>query len=239
MDNNTILKIDNLYAGYFKGKHILNGLNLEIHNNEIVAIVGVNGSGKSTIAKAIMNIVPFRAGSIMFNQKEVLDRKLLTHDMLKMGIGYFMQEGAVFKNLSIEENLLFAGRNLDKKSLKLSLACNESRFDLLKNNKWSQNASSLSGGEKHQLALAMIMMQQPKLLILDEPSAGLSLENMKALFDLIIEIKQEKQISVLLIEQKEFEAHAIADRMALLRLGSIAKFEETKKIENIKQFFWD
>ncbi|MBI9030780.1 ATP-binding cassette domain-containing protein [bacterium] len=236
--NSLKLKINNLHAGYIKDSNIINGLDLDIFSNEIVALVGQNGSGKSTLAKAIINLVPYRNGEIFYKNKDLVKKNIPVYKMAELRIGAFMQEGLTFTNLTVEENLKFAGRNLDKKTLNEYFIKHKELFDLLQNNKnLEKNASLLSGGEKHQLALIMILLQEPKFLILDEPSAGLSPINRGNMFKLIETIQKELKLSILLIEQNVTEAHKIAHRMALLKLGKIDKIKETKKINDLEQFF--
>ncbi len=237
--NSIKLKINNLHAGYVKDSNIINGLELDIFSNEIVALVGQNGSGKSTLAKAILNLVPYRNGEILYEDDDLIKKNLPVYKMTELSFGAFMQEGLTFTNLTVEENIKFAGRKLDKKMLNQYLLKYKDLFDLLQNNKnLDKNASLLSGGEKHQLALIMILLQEPKFLILDEPSAGLSPINRGNMFKLIETIQKELKLSILLIEQNVSEAHKIAHRMALLKLGKIDKIEETKNINELEKFFF-
>jgi branched-chain amino acid transport system ATP-binding protein len=205
-----------------------------------VAIVGQNGCGKSTLAKTIMGITPFRNGKILFKQADLIDKNFSAHQVYDRGIAYLMQESNVFNTLTISENLRFAARELDKKQYETKLAQLKELFDLFKNNRrWQMKASFLSGGEKRQLAIAQALMHNPELLILDEPSAGLSPYNRRKMFDVIKKINTEEKISILLIEQNVTEAVKIADRIGLLRLGKMQKLEDTKTIKKIDQFFWN
>jgi ABC-type branched-subunit amino acid transport system ATPase component len=233
----TLLEIHDLYAGYRQGNDILNRISLTVSKNEILAIVGANGSGKSTIAKSIMNLVPYRKGSVLFEGNEICKTTLSSDKINKSGIGFFMQEGAVFKNLTVEENLTFAVRNMPGSEQKIMIEEIISKNSFLKD-KLKTKASNLSGGEKHQLSLAMILIQKPKLLVLDEPSAGLSPINQKIMFDTIDKLRN-KNIAILLIEQNVRQAIRIADRTALLKNGLIAKTEKRDNISSIEQFFWD
>jgi ABC-type branched-subunit amino acid transport system ATPase component len=135
-----------------------------------------------------------------------------------------MQGGRIFPHLTVEENLNFAGMTLSKRDFIKRKEEVKSYFDLFKNSqngRTSLRASFLSGGEQHQLALAMVMMQDPKFLILDEPSAGLSPGNVRKLYETLSSIKDRKQISILLIEQNVRFADEFSDRLALLKRGKI------------------
>lgn len=240
MDNNPLLTIKDLYAGYIKDSHILNGVNLEIGQHETVAIIGQNGSGKSTLAKAIMGILPYARGSVRFQDTELIGQKCQTHEICRLGVGYFIQEGAIFNSLTVEENLQFAARTLDKKSRLKNIEKMKQYFEMLRDKKRSlMKATYLSGGEKHQLALAMVLLTQPKLLVLDEPSAGLSPVNRKDLFATIKLIQDELSLGMLLIEQNAFEAIKASDRTGLMNLGRVEKLCPSNTINKIDEFFWN
>ena len=242
MQNNQILKIINLQAGYEKNNRILKGIDLSISENDVVAIVGQNGAGKSTLAKAIMNMIPYTSGKIYFNGK--LINGLPTNQIVNKGLNFFMQGGRIFPHLTIEENLNYAGMGLAKKELKKRKEELKYDFDLFKTTnkkRFNLKASYLSGGEQHQLALAMIMMQNPTFLILDEPSAGLSPQNLKKLYKIIDLIRKEKHISIMLIEQNVDVAVKYSDRIYLLKNGIIEREEKSKNITNLEelnQFFF-
>ena len=193
-----MLEIRNLYASYNKGIPILKGISLRVENSETVGILGRNGSGKSTLAKAICGLVPYIDGDIFLDGESIIE--LSTFEKAKKGIGFFQQGGRIFPNLSVEENLLFAVgiANRSDKNGRIEELSNS--FKLLQiPDRLKLKASYLSGGEKHQLALAMTLIQKPKLLILDEPSAGLSPSNAVALYDALS--NNTHKTATLLIEQ--------------------------------------
>ena len=237
-----MLKLKNLTGGYKKENPILKGIDLTVEENEVVAIVGQNGAGKSTLAKAIMNMIPYTSGKIYFNGE--LLNGLPTNQIVNKGLNFFMQGGRIFPHLTIEENLNYAGMGLSKKELKKRKEELKNDFDLFKttnNKRFNLKASYLSGGEQHQLALAMVMMQKPKFLILDEPSAGLSPQNLKKLYKIIDLVRKEKNISVMLIEQNVDVAVKYSDRICLLKNGIIEREEKSKNITNLEeldQFFF-
>ena len=233
-----MLKIKNLTAGYTKNNSILKGVSLTVAENEVVAIVGQNGAGKSTLAKAIVNMIPYVSGDIWFDG-ELLNGKL-TQDIINGGINFFLQGGRIFPHLTAEENLAFAGMGISKKEFRDRKEKVISYFDLFKNGgngRLNLKASYLSGGEQHQLALAMVLMKKPKLLILDEPSAGLSPGNVKKLYDLLNDLKQNLVLSVLLIEQNVKMAFEFSDELLLLREGLIEK--QVMSLENIEEKYFE
>ena len=229
-----MLRLENITAAYTKNNTILKGIDLAVAENEVVAIVGQNGAGKSTLAKAIMNMLPFVTGNIYF-KGEMLNGKT-TQQIVSKGLNFFMQGGQVFPHLTVEENLDFAGMGFSKKELQQRKAEIKGYFDLFKNGRYNLQASYLSGGEQHQLALAMVMMRKPGFLILDEPSAGLSPGNVKTLYQILTALRNNLEIGILLIEQNVKMAFDFSDKVLLLRDGVIE--QEQMTLENVeKQYF--
>ena len=221
----TELDIKNLSAGYGK-REVLNDLNLTIKKGEIAAVVGQNGAGKSTLLKAVMGFLPPRRGNILFGGKDV------TMDNVKKkvdnGIYYFMQGGRIFPSMTVQENLYLAGHNITDESVEkrasdmLPLFFPE-KVDTGKNDAFMvKNASHLSGGEKHKLALMMVLMNIPRLLLLDEPSAGLSPQNANKIYEILADFVSRFKMTVLLIEQNVKLAVENSDRIYLLKGGKIA-----------------
>jgi ABC-type branched-subunit amino acid transport system ATPase component len=213
-----ILQLTNITGGYHKNTEILNGINLEIQKGEVLAIVGQNGAGKSTLAKAICNLLPHRTGEIIFNKKNI--SRLNTIQLNQLGIVYFMQGGRVFPELTVKENMLFATLNSQNTQL------NYSMFPELQKH-WLKQAGLLSGGERHQLALAMALVKKPNLLILDEPSAGLSPIATAKLYKILGQIKNSNPITILLIEQNIGNAINFSSRVAVIQQGAIATILST------------
>jgi len=239
-----ILQIKNLSGGYNKKIDIIRNVNFDLFEGEIVSITGHNGAGKSTLAKAIIGQLPEARGSIKFEDREIINFK--TEKLNKLGIGLFMQGGEIFSNLTPKENLKFAGRTFDKDLYANRVEEVKKYFDFSDDFKYNETAANLSGGEKNQLALALILMQKPKLIILDEPSAGLSPKSRSRMFDIISNIKREEDIAILMIEQNIIEAYNISDRIMKLKKiedgkdkSSIDKLEKTENISNIKEYFWN
>jgi len=229
-----MLQLENITGGYTKNNPILKGINLAVEQNKVVAIVGQNGAGKSTLAKAIMNMLPFVSGNIYWNS-ELLNSKS-TQEIVNKGLSFFMQGGRIFPHLTVEENLNFAGMGLSKKELLKRKEGVKTYFDLFKNGRLNLQASYLSGGEQHQLALAMVMMRKPKFLILDEPSAGLSPGNVKKLYETLNTLKRNLEISILLIEQNVRMAFEFSDTVFLLQQGMLEKTDVSLKQIEQKYF---
>ena len=231
----TELEIKNLSAGYSK-REVLTDLNLTIKKGEIAAVVGQNGAGKSTLLKAVMGFVVPGSGNIVFGDRDV------TLDNVKKkvdnGIYYFMQGGRIFPSMTVQENLYLAGHNItdepveNRASDMLPLFFPE-KVDAGKKVAFMvKNASHLSGGEKHKLAIMMILMNMPRLLLLDEPSAGLSPQNANKIYEILADCVSRFKMTVLLIEQNVKLAVENSDRIYILKRGSIANNDLSKNLQS-------
>jgi branched-chain amino acid transport system ATP-binding protein len=230
-----MLEIKNLYAGYGKLK-ILKDINLTVNQNEIVVLIGPNGAGKSTIIKSIFNIADIYSGIINFKNRNIT--KIKTHELINLGISYVNQGRVVFQNLTVKENLLIGSEVLkNKNAIEKNLSYVYSIFPKLKERE-NQLAFGLSGGERQMLAIGKGLMQKPSLLLLDEPSLGLSPILQKELFE-IFKLLKDKGISILIVEQNAKKAIEIADRTYLLEDGKIVLEggNEILKNEKIKQVY--
>ncbi len=224
--NNYILRLKDIHSGYGK-KQVLFGVDLSVKEGEILVLFGPNGSGKSTILKVIVGILPAYEGSVEFQGRGVT--KLPTDERIRMGIGYFLQGGEVFRNLTVAENLKMGGLGLEKEVFKENLESVLALFPILKKYE-NMRAGLLSGGERQALALGIVLMRRPKLLLLDEPSAGLSPVLVKESIRRIAEINEKLGITVLLVEQNVREALKIAKRVYLLKNGKIVGEEEPEEV---------
>ena len=237
-----LLEIKELYGGYEKDVNILQGIDLTVAEGEAVGIIGLNGSGKSTLGKAIMNLIPYRKGSIVYNGQHVEDKS--THKLAQMGIALMHQGGLVFPNLSVWQNLSLAWGDKADKAYYEQL---ENIIPLLRKPKkelMHTMADKLSGGQCHELALAMTLARKPKLVVLDEPSAGLSPQAIKELYaqgmytlfnssamspknvsqikGILVALRKCLSISILLVEQNISVARSFCDRSVMLEQGRIA-----------------
>jgi ABC-type branched-subunit amino acid transport system ATPase component len=193
-----------------------------VGDGEVVGMLGQNGSGKSTLAKAVCGMVPFFVGEILFNGKSITG--LPTNEIARLGVGFFQQGGKIFPNLTTQENLFFALGGLNSKEKQQRINEVGAWFEILRRSDRSKlKASYLSGGEKHQLALAMIIVQNPKFLILDEPSAGLSPGNANEVYNILFEMSKNRHFNCLLIEQNPTFAANFSQRLISIREGIISE----------------
>ena len=230
-----MLKITNLKAGYDK-MEILKGVDFAVSENEIVAIVGPNGAGKSTLLKSVFNQCEIYEGKIELQNEDITG--LPTYELIQKGVSYSPQGRQIFNNLTVYENLEMGGfifKDKNRTDKKIIAVLEELSF--LKE-KLSDLASSLSGGQQQMLSIGRALIQEPKLLLLDEPSLGLSPKMMKEVFQKIIKIKQ-KNISIIIVEQNAKQAIEIADKIYILKNGSVdfvGSKNELLKSDKLKYF---
>ncbi len=214
MMSKAILECNGIAAGYVKGLNILQGVDLVVSEGEIVSIIGPNGAGKSTLLKAIMGLINVSAGRFYINGFDKTN--LSTHKIVNQGIGYVPQVENVFPSLTIEENLEIGAWSLNK-SRKSTIKKTLEDFPML-NERKKEKAGNLSGGQRQILALARSLVTSPKLLLLDEPSAGLSPVAINEVFTTIKEIN-DKGVSILLVEQNAKRALSFSNRGYVLDQG--------------------
>ena len=214
-----MLKVENLHAYYGKS-HVLHGVNFEVGEGEIVALLGRNGSGRSTTAKAIMGLVDCQ-GSIDWNGQAIQGKK--AYEVAHLGIGYVPENRDIFPKLTVYQNLQL-GQKGGAKNSRWSFDDMYAMFPRLKEREHTE-AGVLSGGEQQMLTLCRTLMGDPDLIIIDEPTEGLAPKIVELVGEYLKKLK-DRGISVLLIEQKLTIAMAISDRALVMGHGSIV-FEGT------------
>ena len=216
----TYLSGENLVAGY-GGADILHGCSIDVGEGEIAVIVGPNGSGKSTAMKAIFGMLKLKSGNVKIKGEDITS--LSVFERVKKGMAFVPQTNNVFTSLTVEENLEM-GAFLQKDDFSSTMEDVYALFPVLKD-KRKQEAGELSGGQRQQVAVGRALMTKPKVLILDEPTAGVSPIIMDELFDRIIEVSKTG-ISILMVEQNAKQALNIADKGFVLSQG-VNKFSGT------------
>ena len=211
------LRIDALVAGYESGLAIVRGASLEIRAGEIVAILGPNGAGKSTLVKAVAGLVTISAGSVHLFGQDIT--RVPAHEMLRRGLAFVPQTDNVFANLDVAENLELAAAllGLGRREQRARLAPVYAMFPDLARQR-SLRAGRLSGGQRQMLAVARALVARPRLLVLDEPSAGLSPKLVGQVLAQLREVRASG-VTVLLVEQNVKAALTVADRAAVLVEG--------------------
>ncbi|KQS06024.1 ABC transporter ATP-binding protein, partial [Microbacterium sp. Leaf351] len=209
-----VVKADNLIAGYLPGVNILNGCTLEAYQGELIGIIGPNGAGKSTLLKALFGLVNVRSGSVTLEGRDITNNK--ANQLVQAGIGFVPQTNNVFPSLTIEENMQM-GMFLRPKQFAKRVAEIWELFPVLGERR-KQRAGSLSGGERQSVAMARALMMNPKVLLLDEPSAGLSPVRQDETFIRTREINKTG-VTIIMVEQNARRCLQICDRGYVLDQG--------------------
>jgi branched-chain amino acid transport system ATP-binding protein/neutral amino acid transport system ATP-binding protein len=213
-----MLAVENVVVGYGAHDEVLKGVAITVAEKEMVVLIGPNGAGKSTLLKSIAGFLKPREGAIVFEGKPIGGLK--PREITRQGVAFVPQEANVFPSLSIEANLEMGGY-VDRRATKVRIDAAYARFPALAERR-KQDARTLSGGQRQMLAVAMALMAAPRLMLLDEPSAGLSPAASQELFALIRGLHAEG-MTVVLVEQNALDALEIADRGYLLVDGSNAR----------------
>lgn len=218
-----ILELKDIKGGYTKNVDILRGVSLSVEKGEALGIIGLNGSGKSTLGRSILNMLPHQSGTIILDGEDISE--LSTSEIASRGISIMHQGGKVFDSLTVDENLSLAGK-MSSEFQKL--------IPLLQEGIGRRMADRLSGGQRHQLALAMALLNHPRLVILDEPSAGLSPKAVDDMYSILSNVKKELGISIILIEQNISKAISFCDRSLLIAQGQIEQEFTSQDIKEIE-----
>jgi len=225
-----MLQIKNIKSGY-GDMEILHGVDIDVKTGTINAIIGPNGSGKSTILKSIFNLCDIYSGKVVFEGKDIT--RFPAHKLIALGIGYVPQGRQVFSNMTVKENLEMGTFTIsDKEVATKNIKSILEKFPILKE-KQNQNAGTLSGGQQQILAIARALVYDPQLLLLDEPSLGLSPKAMKEIFETVKKINSEG-VTIVIVEQNAKQAVEIADKTYVLENGNIALEGGKEIIKNSK-----
>ncbi|MBI4548915.1 MAG: ABC transporter ATP-binding protein [Ignavibacteriae bacterium] len=232
-----VLKADIPEAGYGK-KVVLRNVSINVEQSTIVGIIGPNGAGKSTLLKVLMGIVKTAHGTVSMDGKVITNHS--SEENVRNGISFVPQGNRVFTELTVKENLEMGGYLLkDKVEIEKRLSSVLELFLDLKD-RIKQDAGRLSGGEKQQLALARALMLQPKILLLDEPSLGLSPKLVTKAFETIYNINQQWKTTILIVEQKVREVLKITHHVYALRMGEVVFAgapQQLQDSEELKRIF--
>ena len=229
----------NVYYGVIQA---IKGISFEVNEGEVIALIGANGAGKTTILHTITGLVPAKSGSIEFElpSSELVDlRKTPAHKIVSLGMAHVPEGRRIFAELTVYENLKMGAytRN-NKKEIEETLQKIYKRFPRLEERK-SQIAGTLSGGEQQMLAMGRALMSHPKIILMDEPSMGLSPIFVEEIFDIIKEISKSGT-TVLLVEQNAKKALSIANRAYVLETGNIVLEGDAKQLmddESVKKAY--
>ncbi len=223
----TMLELKNVEAGYGEFR-VLHGINLKVNKGEIVALVGPNGAGKTTTLRTILRMTTLYNGEITFKGKDL--RKLPTHKIVDEGITMVPEGRGIFNPLTVYENLV-AGAYTKRAEEKIedTLDFVFTLFPRLKERR-NQIAGTLSGGEAQMLAIARALMSRPELLMFDEPSLGLAPKIVLEVFDTVVKLRKEADMTILIVEQHVKNSLEISDRAYVMEMGQIVLEGEGKAL---------
>ena len=226
-----MLRVSGLYSGY-DGVSVIKGIDLEVES-EIFAVLGANGAGKTTLLATLARLIPVMRGELVFQEEAVSE--LPAWETAARGLGYVPQEAGVFADLTVAENLSVGGM-IGTRPLAERIGEIFEWFPVLADMS-QQLAGTLSGGESRMLACGRALMQEPTLLLLDEPTTGLSPLYVDMFFEKIAEIRKSRGVSIILAEQNATKALEVADRVMVLSLGEVFLTADARELttEQLKE----
>ena len=231
-NDKALLKLENIYLKFGK-KIILDNLNLKLNNGQILGLLGPNGAGKSTIFNIITGLLVPNFGSININDKKVNNFPIYDRT-LKFKIGFVPQYGGYFHDLTVEDNLNAIGeitiKNQNYRKEKINLLISKFELDHIREVK----ASVLSGGQKKKLVIAISILPDPKILLLDEPFAALDIMTIKTLQEIIVDLQSENNISIILCDHQARDLLACVDTAAIIHNGKIIAYGTPNNLINDK-----
>ena len=237
VDNDAVLEIRDLHAGYYRDLNILQGLDIVARRNQITAVLGANGVGKSTALRAAFGFLRPTRGDILLEGESILD--VATHHRILKGLAYIPQQPGVFKDMSVEENLELGGWTFrhDKRQVRQKIEANYVRFPLLKE-KRKQVTGELSGGQQRMVEIGRTLMADPKVLLVDEPTAGLSKMLSEEVYEMLVSLAHHERLTILLVDQEIRQALKIADYVYVLELGRNKFDGPASEFHDLEKAFW-
>ena len=235
-----MLEIKDLYVGYYRDLNILQDISLQAEQGMITTVLGANGVGKSTLLKAIYGFLKPNSGEILLEGRGI--GGVPTHKLIEMGISYIPQQPGIFRWMTVEENLELGAWTFrrDKRRIRRKLEENYERFPAIKDRTRSQ-AGELSGGMQRMVELGRTLMTDPKIILVDEPTAGLAKLLSEEVYQMLVDLRDKDGMTIILVDQEIRQALKIADYVYVLELGR-NKFdgpvEEFTDPQDLKKAFW-
>jgi branched-chain amino acid transport system ATP-binding protein len=232
-----MLEAKDLYVGYYKDLNILQGVSIKAQEGKITTVLGANGVGKSTLLKAIYGFLRPNGGEILIEGKNIVGTP--TYELINQGISYIPQQPGIFRWMSVEENLEMGAWTFrqDKARIKRKLEENYERFPLLKDRRKSP-AGELSGGMQRMVEVGRTLMTDPKVILVDEPTAGLAKLLAEEIYQMLADLRDKESMTIILVDQAIRQALKIADYVYVLELGR-NKFEgPVEEFTDLKKALW-
>ena len=236
-DPRTMLEVKGLDVGYYKDLNILQDLNIKVRENQITAILGANGVGKSTALKAVFGFLRPNAGEILLEGESIIE--VPTYERILKGLAYIPQQPGVFKDMTVEENLELGGWTFrrNKKQVRAKMEANYERFPVLRD-KRKQITGELSGGQQRMVEIGRTLMANPRMLLIDEPTAGLSKMLAEEVYEMLTVLTSRDNLTILIVDQEIRQALKISDYVYVLELGR-NKFEgKASDFDDLEKAFW-
>ncbi|MEA3334662.1 MAG: ABC transporter ATP-binding protein [Chloroflexota bacterium] len=232
-----MLEVRDLYVGYYKDLNIMQGVSITAANGKITAILGANGVGKSTLLKAIFGFLTPNAGQVLLDDVEITGTP--THKLIDLGLSYIPQQPGIFRWMSVEENLEMGAWTFrgDKTRIQRKLAENYKRFPALKERRRS-DAGELSGGMQRMVEVGRALMTDPKVILVDEPTAGLAKLLSEDVYAMLVRLRDEEGMTIILVDQEIRQALKIADYVYVLELGHNRFEGPVEEFTDLKKAFW-
>lgn len=233
-----MIEIKDLYVGYYKDLDILQGVSLKAEKAQIVSVLGANGVGKSTLLKAIYGFLKPRAGEILLDGKEITG--LPSHELISQGISYIPQHSSVFPHMSVEDNLTLGAWTFrrEKERVREKLEENYQRFPILRERK-NDDAGLLSGGMQRMVEVGRTLMTDPKVILVDEPTAGLAKMLSAEVYQMLTDLRDNDGLSIILVDQEIRQALKITDYVYVLELGKNRVEGQAQEFTDLKKALWD
>ena len=235
--DDAVLEMKDLYVGYYRDLNIIQNLNIKARKKQVTAVLGANGVGKSTALKAAFGFLTPNSGDILLEGESLLD--IPTHRRILKGLAYIPQQPGVFRDMSVEENLELGGWTFrrDRKQVRDKIEANYERFPELRE-KRRQITGELSGGQQRMVEIGRTLMSDPKMLLVDEPTAGLSKMLSDEVYEMLSHLTSRDDLTILLVDQEIRQALKIADYVYVLELGR-NKFEgPADEFDDLEKAFW-
>ena len=232
-----MLEIRDLYVGYYKDLHILQGVSVTAQTGKITTVLGANGVGKSTLLKAIYGFLKPASGEIILDGENVMGTP--TYKRIDLGISYIPQQPGIFRWMTVEENLQLGAWTFknDKARIKRKIEENYERFPILKDRRKSQ-AGQLSGGMQRMVEVGRMLMTDPRVILVDEPTAGLAKLLSQEVYEMLVNLRDNEGLTIILVDQEIRQALKIADYVYVLELGRNRFEGPVEEFTDLKKAFW-
>jgi branched-chain amino acid transport system ATP-binding protein len=232
-----MLEVRGLYVGYYKDLNILQDVSITAQEAKITTVLGANGVGKSTLLKAIYGFLKPNAGEVLLAEQSLIG--IPTHERIDMGISYIPQQPGIFHWMTVEENLELGAWTFrkDKVRIRRKLEENYERFPAIKDRRKSK-AGELSGGMQRMVEVGRTLMTDPRVILVDEPTAGLAKLLSKEVYRMLVRLRDDEGMTIVLVDQEIRQALKIADYVYVLELGSNRFEGPVEEFTDLKKAFW-